>query len=107
VAKKKKETGLGADALFQPMKDAAKKPELKKPTPPKEPEKTPKPEPKFKRKTYLMTDELITRIEAIAEAENVGINELHRYLVDLALTQIEDGTHKLKTHSTRRRTLGA
>lgn len=99
MAKKRKETGLGADALFE---------NIKKPDPPKQKKEKPTTTPpKYKRKTYLMSDELIQRIEAIAETERVGINELHRYLVDLALTQIEDGTHTLETHSTQKRTLGA
>lgn len=102
MAKKKKDTGLGgADALFEEIKKS------EKPDPPKQKKEKPTTPPKFRRKTYLMSDELIERIEAIAEAEHVGINELHRYLVDLALTQIEDGTHTLETQSTQQRTLGA
>ena len=72
------------------------------PTPQKPPTKTST----YIRKTYLMNQELIDRIQAVVEQENVGQNELVRYLVDMALTQIEDGTHELPTRPGRN-TLGA
>jgi len=49
-------------------------------------------------------DDVFTNVSSelnLAEADHVGINELHRYLIDLALTQIEDGTHTLQTQSTQ------
>lgn len=47
----------------------------------------------FKRKTYLMDDPLINRIKAAADAQNVGVNEFHRYLCHVALDLIESGEH--------------
>ena len=57
------------------------------------------------RKTYLMNQELIDRLQTVVEQANVGQNELVRYLVDMALRQIEEGTHELPTRPGRN-TLG-
>ena len=61
----------------------------------------------YKRKTYLMTDDLITRIEAQANTYDVGINEMARYCFDLALSLMEAGEHKppVKEIVTHKRTL--
>ena len=61
---------------------------------------------KYKRKTYLMSDELIERISAQAERFGVGINETHRYLVALALEQVEAGEHEPEIQEVKKRTLG-
>lgn len=50
-----------------------------------------KKEPKFKRKTYLLTDELVDRMAAQAVANKVGVNDLARYLLDHVLTLAESG----------------
>ena len=50
---------------------------------------------KLKRKTYLFTDDLITRIEDTAKTHGVGVNELVRYLVTHTLNELDAGTHKL------------
>ena len=42
----------------------------------------------LKRKTYLLTPELIDQIASLAEEERVGINELVRFLLRSALEQI-------------------
>lgn len=59
----------------------------------------------YTRKTFLMTDELIQRIQSVADRENVGQNELVRYLLDLGLQQVEEGSHELPTRPGRN-TLG-
>jgi hypothetical protein len=61
---------------------------------------------KYKRKTYLMSDDLIERIKAQAEKFGVGINETHRYLVSLALEQVEAGEHEPEIQEIKKRTLG-
>lgn len=49
----------------------------------------------LKRKTYLMTDDLITRLDATAKQYNIGINELVRYLCKHGLDELDTGTNKL------------
>jgi len=61
---------------------------------------------RYKRKTYLMTDELIRRIETQAEHAGVGVNEMHRYLLTIALTQIESGKYEIEVQTIAKRTLG-
>ena len=61
---------------------------------------------KYKRKTYLMSDDLIERIATQAERFGVGINETHRYLVALALEQVEAGEHEPEVQEVKKRTLG-
>ncbi|MBV7333949.1 hypothetical protein KFU94_38090 [Chloroflexi bacterium TSY] len=70
-----------------------------------EPKKAPTKTSTYKRKTFLMTQELIDRIQAVSERENVGQNELVRYLIDRALQQVEQGEHALPTRPGRN-TLG-
>ena len=60
----------------------------------------------FRRKTYLMTDELIERIKEQAQRQGVGINEMHRYLVTVALDAIDSGQHKIAIQVEQKRTLG-
>jgi hypothetical protein len=50
---------------------------------------------KLQRKTFLITPVLIDRINRMAKSNSVGQNELVRYLLNLALEQIESGSHKL------------
>ena len=40
-----------------------------------------------------MTDELIQRAEAQAQAYHVGVNEMVRYCLDYALSLMESGKH--------------
>ena len=51
----------------------------------------------YKRKTYLITPALEGRIEALAESERVGQDELVRYLLTFALDKIKNGEHTLPT----------
>lgn len=62
---------------------------------PQEPPSEEPAKPTYLRKTYLMTPELVQRIEELAATERVGINELVRHLLDVSLTQIERGEHTL------------
>ena len=53
-----------------------------------------KPEPaeeEFKRATYILTPQLINRLKAQAAEHNVQLNELVRFILDEALTQLEAG----------------
>jgi hypothetical protein len=61
---------------------------------------------KLKRKTYLVTQELEDRLRDLAEREQIGQNELVRYLLDHALKQVETGVHQLPAQPIQRRTLG-
>lgn len=50
---------------------------------------------KLQRKTYLMTDDLIARLDTMAKANGIGVNELVRYLCKHGLDQLDTGAHKL------------
>lgn len=62
--------------------------------------------PRYKRKTYLMTDELIRRVESHAQKVGVGVNEMNRYLLTLALDLVERGEHEIQVKTVGKRTLG-
>ena len=66
-------------------------PNAPKPEEPKNDDRT-----KLKRKTVLMSDELSDRIKAVADAHNVGINELSRYCIVTTLEMIESGEHEIQ-----------
>ncbi len=66
----------------------------------------PEKEAKLQRKTYLLTPALIDRIGAVAGREQVGVNELVRYLLSYALDQVETGQHSLPAQPVAQRTLG-
>lgn len=55
------------------------------------------------RKTYLISQEIIDRIEIMADQERVGINELTRYLLTAALDLAENGEIEIPTAPARRR----
>jgi hypothetical protein len=57
----------------------------------------------IRRKTYLLNDELITRIEALAERERVGINELVRHLLSESVAMVESREWELQTKPDKRR----
>lgn len=61
----------------------------------------------MKRKTYLLTPRIIRRVERMAEAHGVGINELARYLLTWALGQHESGEAELpvRTETVEKRSL--
>ncbi len=62
------------------------------------PESEPAPEDasdKLQRKTFLVNQALIDRINRASKTHSVGQNELVRYLLDWSLDQIEAGTHKV------------
>jgi hypothetical protein len=50
---------------------------------------------KIKRKTFLVTQALIDRVNRIAQEHHVGQNELIRYLLTWSLDQIESGNHTI------------
>lgn len=67
-------------------------------------EETPGPEPRrakkkgpLKRKTYLLTPGLIDQVAELAETEQVGINELVRYLLRSSLDMVETGELDIPT----------
>ena len=57
----------------------------------------------LKRKTYLLTDELIERVEVLAERERVGINELVRFLMGTSLELAETNQLEIPTRPGKRR----
>jgi hypothetical protein len=59
----------------------------------------------FVRKTYLLTPDMVQRVETLAKQERVGINELVRYLLDAALTKIEAGDVSLEKKPVQQYTL--
>ncbi|MBP8003202.1 MAG: hypothetical protein KA314_29185 [Chloroflexi bacterium] len=61
------------------------------------------PESLLRRKTYLLTPDLIEQIEALADRERVGINELVRYLLGMALEQVDTGRLNVPTSPGKRR----
>lgn len=61
---------------------------------------------RYRRKTYLMTDELIRRIEVQAKRKGVGVNEMNRYLLTLALDLVESGKHEISVQTVEKHTLG-
>ena len=50
---------------------------------------------KVVRKTYLLTNEIINRIQLMAKEYGVGQNELVRHLLDYGLTHVDEGVHQL------------
>lgn len=60
----------------------------------------------LKRKTYLLSDELIKRLDDTAKDHGVGVSELLRYLVTHALDEVDSGTHKLPVKVVTTYTLG-
>ncbi|HSH05728.1 MAG TPA: hypothetical protein VLL52_24640 [Anaerolineae bacterium] len=56
----------------------------------------------LKRKTYLLTEEIIGQIEDLADAERVGISELVRFLLVEAMAQIEEGILEVPTKPGKR-----
>ena len=60
----------------------------------------------YKRKTFLITDEIEERVRMLADREHVGQNELVRYLLTWSLSQIESGKHRLPAEPVEKRTLG-
>jgi len=57
---------------------------------------------RLQRKTYLLTPGLIDRIATLAEEEQVGINELVRYLLRSALEMVEEGELPIPTRPATR-----
>jgi hypothetical protein len=53
-----------------------------------------------------MTDELIQRVEVQAEKAGVGVNEMNRYLLTLALDLVDRGEHEIQVQTIGKRTLG-
>jgi hypothetical protein len=61
---------------------------------------------RYRRKTYLITDDLIQRIERQAKKTGVGVNEMNRYLLTLALDLVESGKHEIPVQTVEKHTLG-
>ena len=57
----------------------------------------------LKRKTYLLTPELIDQVADLAETERVGINELVRYLLRSSLEMVEAGELPIPTRPATRK----
>lgn len=57
---------------------------------------------KYVRKTFLMTPDLIERLEETAEEERVGISELVRFLMINSLDMIENGELEIPTTEGKR-----
>lgn len=55
------------------------------------------------RKTFLLTPDLVTKINRLAKLENVGINELVRYLLNEAIEQVNSEQLKVPTKPSKRR----
>jgi len=56
----------------------------------------------YKRKTYLITPAMITRVKATAKEHRVGQNELVRFLLGYALDQLNAGNLELPLETTYR-----
>lgn len=56
----------------------------------------------IRRKTYLLNEQLIQRIERLAERERVGINELVRYLLSESVAAVEAREWKIPTKPAKR-----
>lgn len=56
----------------------------------------------LKRKTYLLTPRLIERIKRLADDEAVGVNELVRYLLTVAVDSVEAGDLDIPTTESKR-----
>lgn len=67
-----------------------------------DPEPEPEPANKIKRKTYLLYAGMIDEIAELAAQERVGINELVRYLLGMALDQVYEGVLKIPTQPGQR-----
>ena len=52
---------------------------------------TPKKDTDYQRKTYLLEPEMVQKIATLAEREAVPINDLVRFLLGLALSEVESG----------------
>lgn len=78
-------------------------PETRRPVFEQQPDPEPDPATKLKRKTYLLYPPMIEEIEAIAEEQRVGINELVRYLLGVALDQLYHNEIDIPTQPGRRR----
>jgi hypothetical protein len=50
---------------------------------------------RYYRKTYLLTEELIGRIEQVANDHRVGLSELVRWALDTMLDEIENGQREI------------
>ena len=52
---------------------------------------------KFRRKTYLLNDDLINRMAIVAASHKVGVNDMARYLLEHVLTLAESGQVEIET----------
>jgi hypothetical protein len=57
---------------------------------------------RLQRKTYLLTPGLIDQIATLADEEQVGINELVRYLLRSSLQMVEEGELPIPTRPATR-----
>lgn len=75
---------------------ASNQPQLE-PEPPVQPVDT------LVRKTYLLTPDLISHIETLADNEQVGVNELVRFLLSSAVEQVKAKQLRIPTKPGKRR----
>lgn len=66
-------------------------------------EETPAPQPVFLKKTYLLRPEMIEEIAALAKEERVQVNELVRYLLANAITDLKSGKLQIRATTEVRR----
>lgn len=50
---------------------------------------------RYYRKTYLLTEELIARIEQVANEHRVGLSELVRWALETVLDEVETGRREI------------
>ena len=60
------------------------------------PPEPPQPQEKYKRQTYLLTPQLIERVKAQAHRHDLQLNDFVRGILDIILTQIENGELELE-----------
>lgn len=50
---------------------------------------------RYYRKTYLLTEDLIARIEQVANDHQVGLSELVRWALETVLDEVENGQREI------------
>lgn len=89
------------DAITGPARDSAPEPEREE-SQPQQRQQAQQRSSRLKRKTYLLTPELIEHVADLAETERVGINELVRYLLRASLEMVEAGELPIPTRPATR-----
>ena len=50
---------------------------------------------RYYRKTYLLTEDLIARVEQVANGHQVGLSELVRWALETVLEEVENGQREI------------